>query len=47
MFYYCEQGNFFANLGSIILFAVLGTAISAFTVGLGLWVLGEVSNPYS
>lgn len=36
------QGNFFQNIGSITLFAVLGTAISAFIVGGGIYFLGQV-----
>ena len=42
-----RQGNFFQNLGSIIIFAVFGTAISAVIVGGGLYVLGVVSVHYS
>ena len=37
-----SQGNFFQNLGSIILFAVVGTAISTLIVGGGLFGLGSV-----
>lgn len=36
------QGNFFQNIGSITLFAVIGTAISAFIVGGGIYFLGQV-----
>lgn len=38
----CVQGNFFQNIGSITLFAVIGTAISAFIVGGGIYFLGQV-----
>lgn len=38
------QGNFFQNIGSITLFAVIGTAISAFIVGGGIYFLGQVRN---
>ena len=36
------QGNFFQNIGSILLFAILGTVISAVIVGGGLYLLGQV-----
>lgn len=41
-----SQGNFFQNLGSIILFAVLGTAISTFIVGGGLVALSKLGVIY-
>ena len=44
VFVVCLQGNFFQNLGSIVMFAVFGTAISAVIVGGGLYVLGMVSH---
>ena len=41
------QGNFFQNLGSILLFAVVGTAISTGIVGGGLFALSKVRPPHA
>jgi sodium/hydrogen exchanger 8 len=37
------QGNFFTNIGTILLFAIAGTVISAMIVGGGIYLLGKVS----
>ncbi|CAL1273567.1 unnamed protein product [Larinioides sclopetarius] len=45
--YNLHKGNFFRNIGSILVFAILGTAVSAFTIGGSLFLLGKVKMMFS
>eukprot|EP00730_Choanoeca_flexa_P001767 TRINITY_DN10773_c0_g1_i4.p1 TRINITY_DN10773_c0_g1~~TRINITY_DN10773_c0_g1_i4.p1 ORF type:complete len:632 (+),score=128.32 TRINITY_DN10773_c0_g1_i4:96-1991(+) len=45
--YSIQRATFFSNLGPILLFAVVGTAISTVVVGLGLYWLGKAGVVYS
>ena len=44
--YNLHRENFFANLGSILLFAIVGTLISALVVGGGCYILGLADLVY-
>lgn len=44
--YNLHKGNFFQNIGSIIVFAVVGTLISALIVGGGVYLLGQADVVY-
>nr|XP_022320034.1 sodium/hydrogen exchanger 8-like isoform X1 [Crassostrea virginica] len=44
--YNLHKGNFFQNLGSILVFAILGTFVSALVVGGGIYLLGQAQVVY-
>lgn len=44
--YNLHKGNFFQNIGSILVFAIVGTTVSAFVIGFGTYFLGLADVVY-
>lgn len=44
--YNLHKGNFFQNIGSIVVFAIVGTTVSAFVIGFGIYFLGLADVVY-
>ncbi|KAI1701026.1 sodium/hydrogen exchanger family domain-containing protein [Ditylenchus destructor] len=44
--YNLHKGNFFANIIPILLFSIVGTAVSAFVMGFSLYILGQMGLIY-
>lgn len=44
--YNLHKGNFFQNIGTILVFAIIGTIVSAMVVGGGIYLLGQADVAY-